>query len=441
MAKLLKKITALADYCWTGVWRDPGKSRRVKIIKIANLSVRTFIDSDLQGRSAALTFNTLLAIVPAFALLFAVGRGFNLQDIITSELYKFFPAQHEALAKAMGFVDSYLRQASQGVFVGVGIVFLLWTLISLLSNIEDAFNGLWGIKEGRTWTKKITDYTAICLMVPVLMVCSAGINIFMSTMFDTLFGHTIISPVASTLLDCAPFVLTCMAFTLSFLLIPNTHVRFKYAAISGLVCGVAFQLVQMLFISGQLYVAKYNAIYGSFAFLPLLLIWLQISWLILLAGCTMTYAMQNIFHYTFTETVTGISPLYMRKLTIVTAAIVAARFREGKEPLTAGQMSEAYDLPIRLLHEIIGALHDGGVVYYVVRAKEKPLGIAPAVNLDSYTIGDLLRVLDDRGHHDFIPGFAERYSKALHVADAIAEAEYTAASRTLLRDVPLPKSI
>lgn len=433
---LYRKGVKIATYCWSGVWRDPSDSLKVKIIKILNLSVRTFMDTDLQSRSAALTYRTLLAIVPAFALLFAIGRGFNLQDLLISQLYKFFPAQHKALETAISFVDAYLAEASQGLFVGVGIVFLLWTLISLLSHIEDAFNSLWGVRQGRSLYRKITDYTSICLLVPILMLCSAGINIFMGTMFNTLFGNTAFSPLLSVILDCAPFVLTCIAFTISFLLIPNTTVKLKYAAISGLIAGIAFQVIQVLFITGQVYVAKYNAIYGSFAFLPLLLIWLQLSWLILLFGCTLTFSMQNIFHFTFTEDIKGVSPLYMRKIAVVTAAIVASRFRHGKTPMTVGQISARYGLPIRILTEIVEAFHDAGIIYYVILDKEQK-GIAPAVNLDTYTVGHLLEAIDKYGKRDFIPEFADRYKKAIEVVDCIAEQEYTTASKILLSHVPV----
>lgn len=435
--RIIAKTKALAIYCWEGVWRDPSSSMKVKILKTVNLSVRTFLDSDLQSRAAALTYSTLLAIVPAFALIFAIGRGFNLQDLLEAELYKAFPAQSQAVHAATGFVNSYLKQASQGVLVGVGIVFLLWTLISLLSQIESNFNRLWGVKQGRSLYRKVTDYTAICLLVPVMMVCSAGINIFMSSALNSIFGNSIFSPFVSVVLDCAPFVLTCVAFMLSFLLIPNTRVRFKYAAISALICGVAFQIIQILFINGQIYVAKYNAIYGTFAFLPLLLIWLQLSWLILLFGCTLTFSMQNIFHYTFTEDVNNVSPLYMRKLTVVTAAVIARRFRNHTRPVTLSELSASYDLPIRLVTDIVDRLREAGVVYFVLLGDGCEQGITPAVNLDRYTLGELIKSVDIFGCKDFVPRFGERYSKALAVVDSLAEAEYDAASRVLLIDIPV----
>ena len=433
----IQKAIAFGMYCWEGVWQDPSKSLKTKVIKILNLSVHTFMDSDLQSRAASLTYRTLLAIVPAFALLLAIGRGFGLDGLLMQEIYKFMPAQHQAIETAMSFVDSYLKQASQGVFVGIGIVFLLWTIISLLGNIEDEFNNIWGVRQGRSLYRKITDYTAICLMIPILMVCSAGVNIFMQTMFDTLFGGTIVSPFVTFLLDLAPFVLICMAFTLTFLLIPNTKVRLKYALISGTICGIAFQVVEMLFISGQVYVTKYNAIYGSFAFLPLLLIWLQLSWLILLLGCTMTYSMQYIFHSTFSGTAKDIAPLYMRKLCVVAAAVIAARFRRGLKPMTVGELSVNYDLPIRTLGRIVEHFHDAGLVYYVDLEGEKQ-GISPAVNLDQYTLGDLLKSIDMQGESNLVPGFEVRYKQAVAVVDHIAEREYQEASQLLLIQVPVP---
>lgn len=434
---LTARIVSLSRYCWQGVWRDPSTSLKVRIIKIVNLCVRTFLDTDLQKKAAALVYSTLLAIVPAFALLFAIGRGFGLQNLLSNEILRFFPSQAKVIQASMGFVDSYLAQASQGIFVGVGIIFLLWTLISLLSDIESAFNALWGIKEGRTFYRKITDYTAICLLVPIMMVCSAGINIFMATAMNSVFGDTLFSPLVNVVLDCAPFFLCCIAFTISFLIIPNTHVRLKYAAISGLICGIAFQLLQTLFINGQIYVAKYNAIYGSFAFLPLLLIWLQLSWLILLFGCTLTFSMQNIFHFTYSEDSLNPAPAYMRKVTIVIATIIASRFVNRQAPMTLGQLSVNYGLPIRLLTRIIAGLHNAGIIYYV-EAKGEEYAVAPAVDLSTFTLADLLAKVSIEGNIDFIPGFNERYGEAIAVTDKVADAEIEAASSILLKDIKIP---
>ncbi len=138
ISRWIEKAIGIASYFWSGVWKETRDTRKIRIIKTLNLSVRSFMDSNLQNKSMALTYSTVLAIVPAFALLLAIARGFGFQDLFQKEIYMFFPSQHEATKLALSFVESYLSEAGKGIFVGVGIIFLLWTLISLLSNIENA---------------------------------------------------------------------------------------------------------------------------------------------------------------------------------------------------------------------------------------------------------------------------------------------------------------
>ena len=160
------RAVSIWDYVSAGVWTDNRQRWQVRVVKTLNLSVRSFLNADIQTQACAMTYRTLLAIVPALALLFAIGRGFNMQNLIEGELMHLFPAQHQAVVAALGFVDSYLNQSAEGVFVGVGIVFLLWTLISLIMNVEDTFNLVWGIKEGRSLWRKLTDYTAMLIIRP-----------------------------------------------------------------------------------------------------------------------------------------------------------------------------------------------------------------------------------------------------------------------------------
>lgn len=300
--RLVAKTTAAVRYCISGVWEDPRQTVGVRIIRTLNLSVNSFLDRGLQIKSMALTYYTVLSIVPACALLVAIGRGFGLQNSLQQELYDFFPSQHKAISAALSFVDSYLTEATQGVFVGIGILFLLWTVISLLSYIEDTFNSIWDIRRQRAFYQKITDYIAICLIVPVLMICSSGISIFMSSTIQDNLALPFLTPLVNVILETVPFILCWIAFSLSYFFIPNTKVKFGYACISGFLCAIAFQILQLLFLNGQIYVSKYNAIYGSFAFLPLLLIWLQLSWLLLLSGCVLTYSLQNVFTFNFNGT-------------------------------------------------------------------------------------------------------------------------------------------
>ena len=171
-ASFWERVMQNVTYCINGVWNDTRALWSVKTLKIINLSVRSFLRHDLQMRAGSLTYNTVLAIVPALAMLFAIGRGFGFQNLLQSELFRYFPAQQQALESALKYVDNYLSQASQGAFIGIGLVFLLWTLHSLMSNVEDTFNYVWGVTKRRSVLRKFTDYSAILLLLPLMMICS-----------------------------------------------------------------------------------------------------------------------------------------------------------------------------------------------------------------------------------------------------------------------------
>lgn len=425
-------------YCTVDVWREPHNTLFVRIVKTANLSVRSFMDRGLQMKSSALTYSSVLALVPAIALLLAIGRGFGFQDTISNSLYQYFPAQHKALETAMGFVDSYLKEANNGLFVGVGVVVLLWTLVSLLSTIEEAFNNIWDIKKDRTMYQKITDYIAICLLVPVLMACSSGLSIFMSTMVQNNLALRIFTPLLNVGLELMPLVLAWFAFTLSYFLIPNTKVQFKYAAIAGAVCAIAFQILQLLFVNGQIYVSKYNAIYGSFAFLPLLLVWMQLSWLILLFGCVLSYSLQNVFAFNFLGDVTTISPDYRRKVLLVITTAIFRRFEENLPPLDRNSLSTQYDIPVRMVGEFTYTLHKAGLIYFV-QLPDDMVGYAPAIDAQSLTVGELFRRIDKEGASDFIPRFNKLYPGIVSLVDDLNRRSWYLADALRVVDVALPE--
>ena len=232
--RLTSRAVNLWNYCWNGVWSDTSASLKVRVIKIINLSARSFFDADLQTQACSMTYSTLLAVVPAMALLFAIGRGFGLQSMLQEELYKAFPSQHIAISTAMKFIDSYLTQASEGIFVGVGIVFLLWTLISLVGSVEDSFNKIWRVRHGRNIWRKITDYTAIFLILPILMICASGISLMLSTTLRTILPFDFMSPAITFLLEAAKWAFTWFFFAGAYMLIPNTSVKFSNALIAGM---------------------------------------------------------------------------------------------------------------------------------------------------------------------------------------------------------------
>lgn len=372
------------------------------MLKIINLSVRSFLDRDLQLRAGSLTYNTVLAIVPALAMLFAIARGFGFQNLMQTQLFRYFPAQQQVLETALSYVDNYLAQASQGAFIGIGLIFLLWTLISLMSNVEDTFNHIWGVVSKRSFRRKLTDYTALFLLLPVLMVCSAGISIFMSDAVQRVFDDYALSPMKHHLLSFMPIVISWIIFTAAYYLVPNTKVRFKGALLAGVLCGTLFQVVQWLFVTGQMYVSKYNAIYGSFAFLPLLLVWLQLSWLIALFGVVLTYSLQNFDGFAHRDKAKDVSQNYANNLAIAVLAVAARRFKLHEPPLTRNELVRGYDLPVTLADLLIDRLQRAQLLSPIAVDNAEDVAYQPALDPDELTLNMACNALADVGNESFI---------------------------------------
>ena len=326
----------------------------INIIKTVILAVRGFQSENLQTKASALTYSTLLSIVPLLAVLLGIAKGFGFQGTVRQELFDYFPGHEMELNKAFEFVESYLAQAQGGVIIGVGLILLFYTVINLISSVEDTFNDIWQIQKSRPWYRKISDYLALFLVLPVLMTASSGLSIFMSTLQNSFLGqYLFFTPLVELFLHIAPYIITTLAFTGLYVSLPNTKVRFVNGLVAGFIAGCAFQLFQFIYISGQIWVSKYNAIYGSFAALPLLLLWLQLSWLICLFGAELSYASQNVKKFSFERDSKSISRRYKDFLTLLIASLIVKRFVKGEKPYTADELSDAYRIPIRITTQIL----------------------------------------------------------------------------------------
>lgn len=433
---LLSKAEAWWDYCSEGVWRDTRRTWKVNFIKTLNLSVRSFFNADLQTQACAMTYRTLLAIVPALALIFAIGRGFGLQSVISDELRKLFPAQQQAVDYALNFVDSYLSTSSEGIFLGVGILFLLWTLISLLSSVEDTFNLIWGVKEGRPLARKITDYTAILLILPIFMICASGLSLLLSSTLDAIFHFDFLSPLVSVLIELSSWALMWIFFTLVYVLMPNTKVKLKNAIIPGILAGTGYMILQWIFVTGQMYVARYNAIYGSFSFLPLMLIWLQLVFLVMFAGAVICYSAQNIFMYSFRDAINNISSTYYAQLSLAIGAVIVQRFVKSEGPTTVNYLTDVYNMPPRLVGIICERMVTAGLLSLVeIDPKQESIGYQPALDPSLLTVAEVYKRLDACGSSDFIQDFDKNFSGVVADFNLIHNNELKVTETILLRDI------
>jgi len=436
--RLIAKSINIWNYCSVDVWRDTRRSRWIDLVKTLNLSVRSFFNHDIQSQACAMTYRTLLAIVPALALLFAIGRGFGLQNSLQDELFRIFPAQHQAVSYALSFVDSYLSQSSEGIFVGVGIVFLLWTMISLLSNVEDTFNTIWGVKQGRSFGRKITDYTAMLLILPVIMICAGGLSLMLSSTMRTMFDVDFLTPVISFVIEGMSWVMTWLFFGALYVLIPNTKVKLANALVAGVFAGTGFLVLQWVFVTGQMYVARYNAIYGSFSFLPLMLIWMQLTWVVTLAGGVICYSSQNIFMYNFDNAIRNMSSSYYSRIVLAVSALAVQDFTAGRGAMRINEAVKVYNLPPRLVALMCDKLVKARVLSVVeVDPKHDIIGYQPAIDPARLTVAEVFRRLDSIGSSDFIPGFNTNFPGIVDACRRIADTELTVTSDMLLSQLKI----
>lgn len=438
IARIKEWLSYQWEYWSEGVLDDTNNNWRVKFIKTINLTVRTFFNADMQSRACSMTYQMILAVVPALALIVAIGRGFGLQGMLEAELYKMFPAQRTAVDYAMNFVDSYLNTSTEGVFVGVGILFLLYTLISLFSSIEDNFNYLWCVKEGRSIGRKIIDYTAMLLILPVVMVCAAGLSIMLTSTLQSILDWTFMTPVVEWLLEGMSWLLTFLFFTLLYMLMPNTKVNFSNAFVAGVFAGVGFLILQWLFVTGQIYVSKYNAIYGSFSFLPLMLLCMQFTWIIIFIGCTICYSIQNLSQYDFNDKIKRMSSSYQAKLLLAISAVVIQRFIAGEGATRAIYFSKSFALPPQLVALMCDRLVSAGVFSVVeMDPKGEIKGFQPAIDPSMITVKVLYEKLDDLGSSKFIDKFPDNFPGVVKAYDIIHDNEEQITSTLYLKDLKI----
>lgn len=276
----------------------------LKILAVLVISGHRFIKDSCIVSASALTFYSVLSLVPIVALVLGIAKGFGVYSLLENQLHQQTFTNPEIVDFVLQFANQALENTQGGLITGIGIVFLLWAVIKVLGNTELAMTQIWGVVRGRSVTKKFTDYLSIMFIAPIFVVLISSINVFLTSNLQTIAMEdgflSYASSLIITLLNFLPFILVWMLFIFLYMFMPTTRVRFKYALLAGIVAGSVYQVVQWFYIRFQIGVSSYNAIYGSLAALPLLLVWLQLSWSIVLWGTELCYIMKNR-HFMFRD--------------------------------------------------------------------------------------------------------------------------------------------
>jgi membrane protein len=407
---MVQRVQQAIHFFTTDIWkiqqRDFSRAtwlliRQVRILVVA---LRGLGEDQIQLRASALTFNALLSVVPLAAVVFGIAKGFGLDKALERYLVEDLQMHGEVVTRIIDFSRTLLETTKGGLIAGIGVILLFWTIIRVLANIESSFNDIWGIRKARTLVRKISDYLSFMLVCPFLFVMSSTVTVVLAGQFRLaakkvwLLGA--LGPAFFLMLKLAPLFLLWLMFTFIYIFMPNTKVTFKSGAVAGVIAALLFQFFQVLYINTQIWIAKYNAIYGSFAALPLFLVWLQMSWLIVLFGAEYSFAQQNVETYEFEHAYDEVSYSFKRLLSLRIVHALVHNFSRGEAPWSAVQISQEFDIPLRLVRELVRELREAGVIAQVVLEDDRTVAYQPARSLDGITIQYVIDAMEQRGIDD-----------------------------------------
>lgn len=401
---MVKKAIRFVEH---DIWRiplselSPRMTFLIKQLRILMLAIRGFTEDKVHLRASALTYYSLLGIVPVVGLAFGIAKGFGLEAYLEDHLRQTFSGREEILNWVLDFSQSMLQTASGGMVAGIGLTILLYTIMRVLSYIEESFNDIWQVKKSRSWSRKFSDYFAMMFIAPLFFILASASTVFINTQVAmitqeiTLIGY--LSPVLKFLVNLIPYVLIWIMFLILYMVMPNTNVKFGSALIAAVIAGTAFQFAQWAYLFFQIGVSRYNAIYGSFAALPLLMFFMHTAWLIVLFGAELAYANQNVDHYEFESESNHVNPFNRKLISLYVLHLLILNFTEGRKPLITAQIARELQIPNNMVRKILSDLTEVGLLTETKSEQAKELAYIPAMDPNRINVSTVLDRLERMG--------------------------------------------
>lgn len=406
-SKLRDKFSASSRFLKSDIWRIQGRKldRRklfyINPLRVLLLAIRRFFEDKCELRASALTFYTLLSIVPVVAMAFGVAKGFGLEKILEAQLLAKFEGQPEVADRLLGFARTLLENTKGGAIAGVGVAVLFWSVIKVLGNIETALNDIWGIPRARTLGRKLVDYLSMMMICPVLVIIASSVTVLVTTQITSMVEKlAFLGPAGGliiVLIKLLPYTVIWFLFTFMYVFMPNTKVQLKSGIWGGVLAGTIYQLTQFAYIKFQVGVSSYGAIYGSFAALPLFLAWLQLSWLIVLFGAEVSFAHQNVAAYEFAADCASLSHRFKRTVALLITHHCVKAFVQGRAAPSAEAIAQELEIPIRLVRSTLFELAETRVLAEIRHGDLAEVGYQPGCPLEGLTVTKVVGALDQNG--------------------------------------------
>ena len=438
-------MSATLQFIRKDIWRirlkDQSRQKGflIRQARIILLAAKGFDEDKCQLRASALTFYSMLSIVPILAMIFGVAKGFGFQIALEKQLMENFADHQEVLDQVMSFANALLNNTRGGLIAGVGVVLLFWTVMKVLGNIEDSFNDIWEIKRPRAMVRKFSDYLSIMLIAPLLMLLSGSLTVYVTTqithIMESIHVLNYLNGLVSFGLRFIPYALIWLLFTFMYIVMPNTKVDIRSALFAGIIAGTCFQLVEWGYINFQIGVGRYNAIYGSFAALPLFLIWLQVSWLVVLFGAEISFAHQNVDRYELEIDASQVTFEKKQLLTILVAHLFVKRFSQGEPAYSTREVADELEIPIRIVRQVIFELIEIGVLSEIKTEDPKIVSYQPARSIEVLSIKYIIDKLNTQGVDEIPEGNSPIVKEIKHSLEEFKGLIGKSAANKLLKDL------
>ena len=360
------------------------------MLRVLHLLLKELMGGQLNLRAMSLVYTTLLSIVPLLAVSFSVLKGFGVHNKIEPLLYNFLTPLGPNGVEITDRIISFVENVKVGVLGSIGIVLLIYTVIALLQKIESAFNFVWQIDNLRSVSQRVSNYLSVTLIGPVLIFSAVG---FTATVLNTETAQQLVSiePFGTLMYygsKLVPYILVCLAFTLIYIFIPNTHVQFTAALVGGVIAGVLWKITGWGFAAFIASSSRYAAIYSGFAIVILLLIWMYLSWLILLVGSQIAYFVQHPKYMTLHREPMVLSNRMREQLALQVMFLVGYNYFHGKAAWTLDRFVDYLDLPGEPLQRTLRMLVDAGYLVEIDNDSE-PVYL-PLHDIENIRIIDVL---------------------------------------------------
>ena len=394
------RISDLVTFLTEGIFRlrpeqihNPFLRWAARQYKLLFYTVQGLSTHGTMVRSAAMTFYTLISIVPIVALIFAVVKGFGMTEDLVQNLYGLLPQMPEVVDYVVDFAQNTLARTQGGWVAAISLVTLFWAVIRVFGSIEDAFNNIWEVKNTRSMARKYSDYITVVVLAPILWIVATSFATYTRQIFGV--DDSMWLKVGS---EIGSMAIVWLMFTFIYIIIPNTKVQFSAALMAGIIAGSIFLGFQWGYLYLQKWMTSYNAIYGSFAALPLFLLWMQTSWEILLLGGELSFAYQNEKRFEEERQSLMSSHDCRRKLMVGIMTIVVEWMRQGRGPIPVAELRERMEIPTRILSNLLFSLTRAGMLGEVhISNKEYDVAYVPTRDISTLRVYDIIEAVEREG--------------------------------------------